>query len=177
MVVPEIPQLHEGLLGLHVKSTDIGEGSFSGNLVCTEFDKLNSVSSTHPGIKFDQPIAALTVKAISVPTGKIVWDARYDLNGKDELLNNQMGGGDEPMWRKVCTPRGAIEEYRIDMQANGMKSGPFRSSITFTSNNGLSAEVPGRSQGFHAYAKLPLVPKGPAIVHVDPSDLNPMKFL
>ena len=176
MVVPEIPQLHESLVGLHIKSTDIDSGSFNSSLVCSQHDKPGAVTAIHPGIKFDQPVNDLRVMATGGTAGKIIWDAKYNLAGKSELVKSAVAvGGDVPQWTKVCTPSGDMELYTIQMTANGAKSGVFNTSVSFTANNGMAVQVPRR---FMVQLPIPAgQPANPIIVPVNPDDFNPLKFL
>ena len=176
MVVPSIPQLHEGLLGPHIVGSDIDNGSFNANLVCGVNDKPGVVAATHPSIKFDEPIYDMRVIAKALPSGRVLWDAFYSLGGSKELTSKtEAVGGAVPHFSKICTPQGDIENYKIDVSANGQSSGNFDSSISFTSNNAHTLKL--SEFLFPKRPTLPRPPDNPPIVPLDPTDLNPYKYM
>lgn len=175
MVIPTIPQLHEGVLGPHVVSTDLDSGSFNANLVCGPHDKPGTLASAHPFIKFDIPIQSLRLLAKSTLTGKVIWDGSYGLGGSQELPRDAVAaGGAHPTWEKICTPNGAIENYRIDISAEGGPSGHFDSSVTFSSNNAHTVQT--SKLMFAKKPKLPKIPELPPTVPILPDDMNPIKY-
>ena len=177
MVVPEIPQLHEGLLGLHIKSTDIDSGSLNGNLVCGPFDVPGAKSALHPSIEFDEPMNFIKVKA-TAPDGKSVWDASYGMNGKTILPQDAPpNGGIAQQWNKICTGRGVNEAYTISINGNGVKSGDFDTSMTFTSNNALAARTPEVLPIQKLVPPPPRMPPGPIAVRLTPNELNPLTYV
>ena len=176
MVVPSIPQLHEGLLGPHVTETDLDSGSFNGSLVCAANDKPGALSQFHPSIKFDEPIYALRVVAKSVPSGSVVWDASYSLEGAKELPAKAHAlGGAQMDWKKICTPAGDVENYKIDINADGGTSGTFSSSVSFTSNNANSVKL--SEFLFPTRPTIARPPENPPIIPINPTDLNPYKYM
>ncbi len=171
-----IPQLHESLLGPHVVGTDIDSGSFNNTLVCGVHDKPGALASTHPAIKFDQPIQDLRVVAKSVLTGKVLWDASFGLGGAKELTADaKAAGGFQPVWNKVCTQPGDVENYRIDISANGQVSGQFDTSVSFTSNNDHTVQL--SKFLFPTKPKLANLPRNPPMVPIDPTDFIPYKYM
>ena len=141
--VPTIPQLHESTLGMHVQGTDIDDGSFNAGLVCGATDKPWEVTRIHPSITFDEPIVSVKVHAKNTSTGKVVWDATYNLGSKKELPGDVVSeSGTQPSWIKICTPNGTSEGYKISLDAVGTQSGPFKSSIHFSSDNAHTVKVP-----------------------------------
>ena len=177
MVIPEIPQLHEGLLGLHVKSTDIDNGSFNGNLVCGPLDNQGAKSGLHPSIEFDEPMNTVNIQ-VSAPDGAKLWDATYAMNGKALLSQDaQAIGGSVPRWLKICTPRGVNELYTMRIVGNGVKSGTFKTSIVISSNNSLAVRTPEMPIISNAASRLPRLPPGPILVRLTPNELNPMTYV
>ena len=177
MVIPTIPQLHESLLGPHVASTDIDNGSFGASLVCDIHDKPGTLSSAHPGIKFDEPIQNLRVVAKDTASGKVVWNASYFLGGSKELSKTATAvGGAQPSWTKICTPNGALESYKIDINGSGANSGDFNSNIFFTSNNAHTVRLP-KVMFPTRPSLIQRPPNQPPIVPISPLDFNPLQYL
>jgi hypothetical protein len=175
MVIPTVPQLHASLLGPHISSTDIDRGSFNANLVCGPHETPGTLAGTHPSIKFDQPIQDLRVIAKSVKSGRVMWDASYVLGGSKELLSSaQAAGGAKPVWTKVCTEPGNVENYKIDIVANGQK-GQFNSSVSFTSNNAHVVQLSDFL--FPQKPDLPKLPADPPTIKIDPHDFLPYKYM
>ncbi len=141
--VPSVPQLHESTLGMHVVGTDIDDGAFNADLVCGTTDKPWDIAKVHPSITFDEPVVSATVHAENTSTGKVVWDAIYSLGSKKELARDLASeSGRQPSWLKISSPPGESEGYKIDIDAVGAVSGPFKTSVYFTSDNAHVAKVP-----------------------------------
>lgn len=176
--VPGIPQLHESILGLHIKSSDIDDGSFNGSLVCSTGDRPGSISSVHPSITFDEPITSLEVVASGASRGDVVWDATYSLGGKPELPRDLPAvAGNVPSWLKICTPKGELENYTIEMKAVGAKSGPFQTTLSFTSANDTSVALPDKSMPLRLPGPQPSNPDPPPYLSIRPDDFNPRRFI
>lgn len=178
MVIPSVPQLHESLLGPHVLKTDLDRGAFNSVLVCGPHDKPGALASVHPAIKFDEPVTDLKIKVVNVPSGRVVWDAFLDAGGSQKLpANTPVAGGPVPMWKKICTPQGESELYRMSITGTGGKSGQFDTSVTFTANNAHVVKLP---VPFKEIAKKDLtkpLPKPAVTVPLWPDDFNPIKYL
>ena len=177
MVIPAVPQIHEGLLGAHVVSTDLDKGSAHAALVCGPNDKVPMFVNVHPAIKFDEPMASVGVRVVGGPTNKVIWDAQYNLGGLKELKADAVaGGGSVPNWTQICTNPGAIEQYKMIIKGTGMSSGPFESISTFTSNNAQAVQIP-----YFVFPKRPVYPGVPkpavAVPFNAAHDLNPMSYL
>jgi hypothetical protein len=176
--VPSIPQLHESLLGVHVRATDLDDGSFHANLVCGIGDKSNDITDVHPFIKFDEPMSSVKVHAINTSTGDVVWDAQYNLGGKQELARDlPASSGTAPDWHKICTPRGEMENYRIEIKGCGNVSGPFNSQVSFTSDNSTTVELPARRPMDPLPSRVGPSPTPAITVPIRPDDFNPLKYI
>lgn len=174
--MPSIPQLHESTLGLHVQGTDIDDGSFNADLVCGAGDKPWDIAKVHPSITFDEPLVSAKVHAENTSTGKVVWDATYNLGSKKELARELVSdNGTNPSWTKICTPAGKFEGYKIDIDAVGSVSGPFKSFVYFSSDNSHAAKVPMRYNIFEPN-RLSRQPDPHVSVPIRPEDFNPIKF-
>lgn len=177
MVIPEIPQLHEGLLGLHIKSTDIDNGSLNANLVCGPLDKLGAKSMLHPAIEFDEPMNSVKIQ-VAGPDGTKIWDASYAMNGKTQLSQNApASGGTAPQWSKICTGRGVNEVFTMRISGNGVRSGNFETSVIFTSNNSLAVKIPPATPYSRVSPPFPRLPPGPIIIGLSPQELNPISYV
>ena len=174
--VPSVPQLHESTLGMHVMGTDIDDGSFNADLVCGTTDKPWDVAKVHPSIRFDEPMISAKVHAENTSTGKVVWDAIYSLGSKKELPRDLASdSGTQPSWIKICTPAGKSEGYKISIDGVGAKSGSFKSSLFFSSDNSHSAKVPEQYNPSLPW-KHSRQPDPHITVPIRPNDFNPIKY-
>ena len=174
--VPSIPQLHESTLGMHVMGTDIDDGSFHADLVCGSTDKPGDLATVHPSFTFDEPMVSAKVHAENSSTGKVIWDAIYSLGSKKELTRDLVSdSGSQPSWIKICTPPGHTEGYKVSIEGVGAVSGPFNTSVLFSSDNAHVAKVP---RDFNT--NLPWKPSRQPDMHVTvpirPDDFNPIKY-
>jgi len=176
--VPSIPQLHESLLGVHIQSTDIDYGSFHSNLVCGMGDQPGELANVHPSITFDEPISTVDVHATNSSTGEVVWDAKFALAGTKELTRDLPAtGGTAPSWHKICTIPGKAENFRIDLVVNGVNSGPFKSQISFTSDNATAVQVPSDRAMEPRPSRVGPSPTPAVTVPIRPDDFDPRKYM
>lgn len=177
MVIPSIAQLHDGLLGAHIQSTDLDRGSANAVLVCGPNDTVPMFTKVHPSIKFDEAMGDVGVQVVGGPAGKVIWDTHYALAGKKVLpADAEAAGGKVPNWTKICTPRGAVEQYKMIIQGTGLKSGQFTSSSTFTANNAQAVQLP-----HFVFPRKPFHPGVPQPAVIAPfnaeRDFNPLSYL
>jgi hypothetical protein len=171
--VPSVPQLSEGLLGSHIVSTDLDDGSFRGNLVC-DSSRTGGVTPAHPAIRFDVPLDSVHVKVVKEGgTGGPVWDAQFTLGGAKEL-EADIKSVNGAQWEKICTPRGGIETYRADIEGTDSMGRNVKTHFTFSSDNNHVVEVPFRAMA----SRVPPSPmdKKPT-VQIRPGDFNPLKYM
>ena len=115
LYVPSIPMLHSSVLGPHVVSFGVDDGSFAHQLTCDATGTDQSVT-VHPKMVFDKPVSRVHATMVN-QDGRMIWDAIFNTGGKNTIpaIASPIGGA-LPVWPRICTAPGHIEQFKVSLQ-------------------------------------------------------------